>query len=211
MARVAETIAELGPGEYDGEKAVIDLGQERIRLLWDDTGEVWVGEEQITCKVGDVDPLDIGGSVGVISYVSNPLDEAVQFGYSVTNIGIRGALSAFNAGLTLQEKIDADFWIWSANADYDIVMVYYSYDDGDLINPAVTPDASSPGRNCGTFLAGVPTVRCMSTTEWVDCPIDVPTAENLAPHLYGRTNAVGDGGGARVERLTSYIRWVGAP
>lgn len=209
MARVAASVDALGPGAHDGEKGIITAGDERVKLRWNDGEGVWIGEPQLTITFGDLEPMPPRDNEGQWNYVSETL--APAYAYSWEPRAIRNAMGLFAAGLTLQEKLDADFWIWDPDGDYDIAVVYYNKDDGDTIAPGVTPDESSPARDTGTRHPGTPTVRCFTSSGWVDCPIDAPSEENLAPHLYSYCTFNSDGGGARIERFASYIRWVGVP
>ena len=211
--RRAASIAALGAGKFDGEGALLSYGDSRARLRWHQSAGKWLGEPQVALRLRDLDPMahnDDPVDSGQWRYFVKPLTSGLK-AYGWNPQAIRDAAAAYGAGLVLQENLTASWWSWSPGSLYRMAVVYYNFDNGDTIGPAISPNDTSPGRNVGTPLNGLATLRRYSSTGWVNCPIDTPTKAALAPHLYTQYVSGTQSGNARVEYVLARWRWAGTP
>lgn len=211
MSAVATSVAELGIGDYDGQKKIIAYGtQERQRMIWHAPTGLWLSEPRASFKLKGDWPMSLSAGPGW-TYMTGPEGsggQIAQAGYGWTPQAIHRADAAYAAGLRLYEKLDHLFWVWTSADDLRISTVYFELAPDDVMSTLFTPTA---GSHLGTVITGDPGIRRFRTTGWVASTIPTPAKPVLAPHLYVKNFAGALSGNARLEFLTANWRWVGDP
>lgn len=211
---MATTAAELGTGSFDGQLGYIEYGGRQDRMRWIESAGVWVGEEHLAVCMRDGWPMTTSSTANnpAWTYFRNPQGSAGatrSWGYAPQSaLGIK---TGIDAGLTLQERLTADYWAFSATSVYSLGLVWYGFDQGDTIDPSIVVVASGAGRNLGAVLnTGPATTRTFQTTGWVNSPISTPTKPHLMPHLYAIWVS-GTKNDARMDYVKGEWRWVYDP
>jgi hypothetical protein len=217
--RRATSIAGLGAG-FDGEPAEIAYGAgQRARLRWDATAGAWLSAPRTAIRFRDLVAFRHAASGAAWGYMSLPqlansstasqdlgyFDPLKPYGWHPR--AVLDATAAYAAGLKLQNRLGAVFWGFAAGSNFDLGLVWYELGPGDAISPSIDPNG-----HVGAALPSVATVRCMTTTAWVDAPIPTPVKASavLAPHFYTRDN-LSSGGNAYAESALARWRWKGTP
>lgn len=209
--RTASTIAGLGAGTRDGETAVLRYGSTATRLRWHTSPAVWLSDPHVAVEYRDLDRMD-GPTTPDHAWKYLALPVTGHAGaFSWMPRAVLDAQAAYSAGLVLQEDVQGIYWCWNPATVFQIAVVWYAFDHDGFIDPAITPDDTSPGRNVGVLLSAWPTIRGMVGTGWQDSPIDTPTAGALAPHLYTRFLSGTQDPGHFPEEIVARWRWKGAP
>lgn len=203
MGRIAFSIAALGDGAYDGEKAVVRFGGERARMRWDLGGEKWIGDEQRLITFCELDAMiDANGVPDVYDYFKTPISGAIG-GWGWEPHPILNANLAYNAGLNLYVKFDAVYWSFDPAKTYTLGLILYPFSSAALINPLI-----DPADFVGLELDSLPGQRRFSTTGWVVNPLGSPGQSVIAPHLYTKfVDGPDNGSHSRLEYLRCSYRW----
>lgn len=170
-----------------------------------------MGEETISIHMSDGFTMQTDGASSSFlwGYINQPIGgnqgiNAGQHGqesYGWNPSAIRHADAAFDAGLSMQEKIDTAAFAWNSGDVIKIATVWYPIDVGDRISNVIMPDD-----NIGCQITLPQTRRIFSTTGWVNSLITDCAKENLMPHLYATKFLDG-----RLDFITCRRRWVGVP
>lgn len=216
MTAIANSVAELGIGDYDGQLKIIQYGPSgnpsRAGMRWHVASGMWImSKPRNTFTYRDAWPLVAQSStVGVWEYLTHAAGNPGQIGQSSCGwnpIALLHVDSAFAAGLKLQEKIVTTFWTWDPGPALDLATVFFEMDTGDSISTLISVSA---GDNLGTIIPATSTRRIVQTTGWVLSAKQSSAKPLFAPHLYTRL-VTGPGTQNFVEHLSVQWRWVGDP
>lgn len=226
MTAVANTVAELGTGDYNLQEKIIQYGpvgkKERFGMRWraDMPTPCWVSDEQIGIDQRDAWIMNAeaiptpGTSWAYITLPSGSPGLIGQSSYSWNPDAIRHADAAFVAGLKLQESWVLDAWAWFPTDVYTLASVWFPISQGDWISNVLIPD-----NHIGIQVNLLGGLRRFQVTSWVDSakqdtrviPADATTAKtNLMPHLYSKRTS-GSSGPNIIEFICCKWRWVGIP
>lgn len=210
MPAVADSVAELGVGDFDQQVKVIRYANERQTVRWNSgiLSGVWLSDPRPAFRMKFDWRTAISGNPTLL-YMTGPdgsPGEVGRSGFGWTPQAIHRADAAYEAGLILWEKIDYLFWTWSSPNDMQLHTVYFDLDPDDVMSTLIT--ATAPD-HIGTTINADVGIREFNTTGWVESQIPTPAKGILAPHFYMSGD---DGAGPSfLEFITSQWRWVGDP
>jgi len=209
-----EHITDLGEGEYNGQPALAEYGDERTFLRWNDDPGIWLSEAEPSVVMRDLDRMvdrQNTPSDTIWFYLSTAITET-SLAYGWQPQSLRRADLAYEMGMIMQEKISAVFSCNEADSVYQLAVVWYGFDQGETISPLIVADSVGSDRNVGLELSANSTQRTFRTIEWANSPIGTPVKPFLAPHVYTRY-ASGDPGtdGCTLEYIKAERRWAGDP
>lgn len=216
MTAIANSVAELGIGDYDGQLKIIQYGPSgnpsRAGMRWIAASGMWImSKPRHTFTMRDAWPgISIVGIPNTWGYFTNPngnKGEIGQASYGWNPIAIHHVDAAFAAGLKFQENLLATWWTWDPGHVIELATVFYEMDTGDRISTLIS---ASAGDYVGTIIPSTPTRRILQTTGWVDSARQSSAKPIYAPHLYSRF-APGNDGNNFLEHLSAQWRWVGDP
>lgn len=212
MPALANSVAELGVGDLDGQVKVIKYGNERQSMYWNETAGVWISRARPTIRMKRDTLMGVQPDIAEWQYVnqSKPIVGTIgRSGYGWTPQAIHRADLAYAAGLKMQEKIDYIFWVWTAADDLRISTVFFDLDIGDVISTLISATA---GDHIGTTITGDLGARIGRSTGWVDSQIPAPDKAVLAPHIYVKQFSGGAlSGPPTLEFFDASWRWIGDP
>jgi hypothetical protein len=221
MARSASSIANLGPGLFPGDAAILRYGGEQVELEWvaqasgGPAGGAWVQTEpHDAVEFGDLDPMRDGFVVPSTAwrYLFSPAfgtKAALTWGWSPKWL-LRPDL-ARAAGLTLQESWDAAIMLANASDTYRLGLVSYSLNPpSDQISQLAIPIDSGAARNVGVQVVATGSTQLrFLRSGWVDTQLDTSIWKQvLAPHLYTKYDS-GPQSGILITHAVARYRYVG--
>jgi hypothetical protein len=162
--RRATSVDALGEGRFDGEAVEIAFGDTIEKLRWHASAGAYVGRPRQTIEYRHLDRTNTTGPMGTWMYLSHASPDASLKAYSWFPEAVLDADDAYNAGLSLQEKIDAVWWSWTAGSVFQVAVVWYGFEIGGYIDPAIVP---TDGVNIGAKIDSWATVRGVRTTGWI--------------------------------------------
>ena len=199
---VASTVAELGTPTEDGTLGIIRVGtgddvwEERLR--WNADEEAWIGQPRYTMRFNNPDGFLASGGASTWGYPFNTSGtEGIDNGYGFSIHAIPFASALLDAGLRIQENLDAVILNGDATQTH-IALNWYGLDDGDDFL-APTPD------NFGVEIIGdaeSTTYKKRFCTGWQDSPMTPPDNDNFYPEIYTK------GVSFKLYELTARYRWV---
>lgn len=212
--RRSDSIADLGPGRYDGEPACLTYRYQEANLRWDDGRSLWIGEPEPSIHIrGEWQIVKLPTTAYPDwAYLSQPMGNPGEIGqssYTWMPTSVLDADAGYDAGMTMEENLTAVLWNFEPDRVIRLGVVHYPMDNADVISTIISASADD---YVGIYLDSGNGVRKWQTTGWQASTIDPPAKPVLAPHLYMAWIAPppADVNG-RLEWVLARWRWVGDP